>query len=135
MNPRSRFTRHSCSLRPTYQGIHVACLREHRDGVPSKMFDQRYPGRIVTRIRGDGAQEQGEFIGIREGRRCRAERYLNHVPVGDNFGQCLGDFGTSGAEQERHQLLPPRRVQGVKESVDSHPGITLKAEKQRMNLA
>lgn len=54
INSESRFTRHSCSLRPTYQGIHVACLRERRNSVPSEVFDQRYPGRIVTRVRGDG---------------------------------------------------------------------------------
>lgn len=129
INSVSQFARHSCSLRPTYQGIHVACLRERSDGVPSEVFDQCYPGWIMTRIRCDGSQEQGKLVGIRECRCRRAKRHLNHVPIGDNFGQCLGHFRTSSAEQEWHELLLPRRVQGVKESIYSHSRIALKTEK------
>lgn len=121
--------RHSCSLRPTYQGVHVACLWESRDGVPSKVFDQCYPGRIVTRVGRYGSQEQGKLVGIREGRCRRAKRYLNHVPIGYNLGQCFGDLGTSGTEQKWHEVLFSRRVQGVKEPVHGHSRVALEAEK------
>lgn len=129
INSVSWFARHSCSLRPTYQGVHVACLRERGNGVPSEVFDQRYPGWIVARIRRDGPQEQGKLIRIRECR-CRwTKGYLDHVPIGHNFGQCLSDFGTSGAEQKWHQVFLPRSIQGVKESVHGHSRIALKTEK------
>lgn len=102
INSKSWFARHPCFLRPTYQGVHVACLRKRRDGVPSKVFDQCYPRRIVTRIRCDGSQEQRKLVGIRKCRRRRAKRYLNHVPIRYNFGQCFSHFGTSGSEQKWH---------------------------------
>lgn len=121
----NRFTRHSCSLRPTYQGVHVACLRERRDSIPSEVFDQCYPSWIVTRIRRDSSHEQGELVRVRECRRRRSKRHLNHVPIGHNFRQCLGDFGAGGAEKERHQVLLPRRVESVKESVNGHSRVAL----------
>lgn len=70
----------------SYQGVHVVGLREGGDGVPSKMFDERYPSGIVAGIRRHGAQEKRKFGGIRESRCGGSKGDLYHVPVAHDFG-------------------------------------------------
>lgn len=110
----------------TYQGVHVVGLREGGDGVPSKMFDERYPSGIVTGIRGHGAQEERKFGGIWEGGRRGSKGDLYHVPVAHDFGQGFRDLGTGGAQQQRYQIVFLRRVESVKESINRHAGVALK---------
>lgn len=49
---------------------------------------------------------------------------LDHVPVGRDFGETLGDLGAARAQEERHASVRVR-VEGVEVRVHSDPRVTL----------